>query len=83
LPTASDSSPFVESGMLVSQGPDSAETTRSAVDILDRVLRGARPADVPVQLARKFELAVNLKTAKALGLAIPRSILVSADKVIA
>ena len=83
LPTASDFSQFVESGMLVSQGPDFPETTRSAVDILDRVLRGARPADLPVELPRKFEVAVNLKTAKAIGLTVPRSIVVNADKVIA
>ena len=83
LPTASDFSQFVESGMLVSQGPDLPEATRSAVDILDRVLRGARPAALPVELPRKFELAVNLKTAQAIGLTVPRSILLSADKVIA
>jgi putative ABC transport system substrate-binding protein len=82
LPTASDLSQFVESGMLVSQGPDLAETIRGAVDILDRVLRGARPATLPVELPRKFEVAVNLKTAKAIGLAIPHSILLGADKVI-
>ena len=82
LPTASDLSQFVESGMLVSQGPDLAETTRGAVDILDRVLRGARPATLPVELPRRFEVAVNLKTAKAIGLTIPHSILLSADKVI-
>ena len=69
--------------MLVSQGPDFAETMRSAVDILDRVLRGARPAAVPVELPRKFEVAVNLKTAKAIGLMVPRSILLGADKVVA
>jgi len=83
LPTASDSSQFVESGILVSHGPDLPETIRSAVDILDRVLRGARPVALPVQLPRKFELAVNLKTAQAIGLAVPGSILLSADKVIA
>ena len=69
--------------MLVSQGPDLPETTRSAVDILDRVLRGARPAALPVELPRKFEVAVNLKTAKAIGVTVPNSILLGADKVIA
>jgi putative tryptophan/tyrosine transport system substrate-binding protein len=82
LPTASDSSQFVERGMLISQGPDIPETTRRAVDFVDRILRGARPADLPVEMPRKFEVAVNLKTAKMIGVTVPQSIILSADKVI-
>ena len=69
-------------GGLLSYGPDRVETFRRAVTYVDRILRGAKPAELPVQLPTKFEMVVNLKTAKALGLTVPPSILLRADEVI-
>jgi putative ABC transport system substrate-binding protein len=73
---------FVRGGGLLSYGVDTVEIFRRAASYVDRILRGAKPGDLPVQLPTKFEMAVNLKTAKALGLAVPPSILLSADEVI-
>ncbi len=73
---------YAESGGLVSYGIDQLETVREAASYVDRVLRGAKPGDLPVQLPTKFQLVVNLKTAKALGLTIPESFLLFADEVI-
>jgi len=67
---------------LLSYGIDQVDTYRRAASYVDRILRGAKPADLPVQLPTKFEMVVNLKTAKALGLAVPSSILLRADEVI-
>jgi len=67
---------------LVSYGPDFGDMFRRAAPYVDRILRGAKPADLPVQLPIKFQMAVNLKTAKALGLTVPPSILLRADEVI-
>jgi putative ABC transport system substrate-binding protein len=67
---------------LLSYGPDSVETFRRAASYVDRILRGAKPGDLPVQFPTKFEIVVNRKTAKALGLAVPPSILVRATEVI-
>jgi putative tryptophan/tyrosine transport system substrate-binding protein len=72
----------VQAGGLLSYGPDYEDIVRRAAPYVDRILHGANPADLPVQAPTKFELAVNVKTAKALGLEVPASILVSADQVI-
>jgi len=73
---------YVASGGLVSYGIDQLETVREAASYVDRILRGANPADLPVQLPTKFSLVVNLKTAKGLGLTVPESFLLFADEVI-
>jgi len=73
---------FPANGGLLSYGTSASEVFRQAASYVDRILRGARPADLPVQLPVKFEMAVNLKTAKSLGLTVPQSILLSADEVI-
>jgi putative ABC transport system substrate-binding protein len=70
---------FVTGGGLISFGPDSIDPHRRAAGYVDRILKGERPADLPVQAPTKYETAVNLKTAKALGLTIPQSILATAD----
>ena len=67
---------------MLSYGPNRADLFRRAASYVDRILRGAKPADLPVQLPTKFEMALNLKTAKALGLAVPQSILLRADELI-
>jgi putative ABC transport system substrate-binding protein len=69
-------------GGLLSYGPDPVDPFRRATSYVDRILRGEKPGDLPVQLPTKFEMVLNLKTAKALGLAVPPSILVRADEVI-
>ena len=67
---------------MLSYGADQGDNNRRAATYVDRILRGEKPADLPVQFPTKFEMAVNLKTAKALGLAIPPSIRLRADEVI-
>jgi putative ABC transport system substrate-binding protein len=73
---------YAASGGLISYGIDQLETVREAASYVDRILRGANPGDLPVQLPTKYQLVVNLKTAKALGLAVPESFLQRADEVI-
>jgi putative ABC transport system substrate-binding protein len=73
---------FVTDGGLISYGPDVVDQYRRAAGYVDRILKGTKPADLPVQQSMKFELAINLKTAKALGLTVPSMLLTSADTVI-
>ena len=82
VPTVYSNPVWARDGGLLSYGPDRRDIFRRSASYVDRILRGAKPADLPVQLPVKFELAVNLKTATALGLSVPQSILLSADEVI-
>ena len=82
VPAVYSLSDFVRDGGLLSYGPDQVETFGRAATYVDRILRGAKPGDLPVQLPTKYEMVVNLKTAKALGLTVPQSLLLRADEVI-
>jgi putative ABC transport system substrate-binding protein len=82
VPAVYSQSYFARDNGLLSYGPDQVDIWRRAASYVDRILRGEKPADLPVQFPTKFEMVVNRKTAKALGLAIPPSILLRADQVI-
>jgi putative ABC transport system substrate-binding protein len=82
LPLIASASEFVEAGGLVSYGPNQPDLWRRAGDYVDKVLRGTKPADIPVEQPTKLDLVINLTTAKALGVTIPESLLLRADEVI-
>ena len=82
LPSVSGFGTYAEAGGLVAYGPSFPELSRRAATYVDKILKGAKPADLPVEQPTKFELVINLKTAKALGLTIPPSLLLRADQVI-
>jgi putative tryptophan/tyrosine transport system substrate-binding protein len=82
LPTISDFREYVEAGGLISYGPNFPDLFRRAADLVDKIQRGAKPADIPVEQPTKFDLVVNLTTAKALGLTVPPTLLARVDEVI-
>ena len=82
IPAVDPRSDYARDGGLLSYGVDQVDPWRRAAAYVDRILRGAKPGDLPVQFPTKFEMAVNLKTAKALGLTIPPVVLAIADEVI-
>jgi putative ABC transport system substrate-binding protein len=82
LPSMTEGSDFVEAGALASFAANDADSSRRAVDYLDKILKGTKPADLPVEKATKFELVINLKTAHQIGLNLPDAVLKRADKII-
>jgi putative ABC transport system substrate-binding protein len=82
LPTVHGLREYAEAGGLMSYGPNIPDLFRRAADYVDKILRGAKPGDIPVEQPTKFDLVINLTTAKALGLTIPESILARADELI-
>ena len=82
VPAVYSLSEAARDGGLLSYGADTVDLFRRAASYVDRILRGVKPGDLPVQFPTKYEMVVNLKTAKALGLTVPQSILLSADEVI-
>jgi putative ABC transport system substrate-binding protein len=82
LPSMYESSQWIEPGGLISYSSSDAESYRRAAWMVDKILKGTKPADIPVEQPTKFELVINLKTAKALGLTIPQWVLMRADRVI-
>jgi putative ABC transport system substrate-binding protein len=82
LPTVFIQRAYVVAGGLISYGPNFVDQYRRAADYVNRILKGEKPADLPVEAPTKYELAINLKTAKTLGLTVPASLLARADEVI-
>lgn len=82
IPTMFEDSSYVVAGGLISYGPDYQDVFRKAAVFVDKILKGAKPADLPIEQPTKFELVINLKTAKAIGLSVPPTLLITADKVI-
>ena len=82
LPAASVATVLAEAGFLLTYGADLRDLYRRSAAFVDKILKGAKPADLPVEQPTKFELVINLKTAKALGIEIPPGVLIRADKVV-
>jgi putative ABC transport system substrate-binding protein len=82
LPTIFGFRQFVAEGVLIGYGPDTTDSVRRSASYVDRILKGEKPADLPVQAPTKYELVINLKTAKALGFEVPPTLLARADEVI-
>jgi putative ABC transport system substrate-binding protein len=82
LPASYPRGEFVDNGGLMSYGPDPDESLRRVASMIDKIPKGAKPADLPVEQPTKFDFVINLKTAKQIGLTIPQKVLIRADKVI-